>query len=514
MIEILLVNIGNFQEYILDNIIQLKLYNNHNITIITEKEFFEKYPSDINIKLIDKDEFEQTKIQNFYNNTSLNKNFRNGFWINCFTRFFYINQYMNKYNKQNIIHIENDVLVYTNLDKLFNNINLNENLYLIMDHINRCIPGLLFIKNNIILEQILQIINNDENDMVWLARSFLENKNNISNLPILHIELNLCDTSKKEDNILIKFNKNYHLFNGIFDGAAIGQYLGGIDPKNTDKNDTSGFINESCLINYSNFNFRWIKMNGLWKPYLIDSYNNFIEIFNLHVHCKNLTSFISSNENIIENNYIQKNIINENHLNIFTKIYESSEWGSNKNDQYNGSSGGGSTIEYNKDYYIPFLKKFIIDNNIKSIIDLGSGDFRCGELIYNDLEDIKYTGYDAYNKVVQYNKNKFKDNLKYEFINLDFFNQKENIKNGDLCILKDVLQHWKLNEIYTFMDYIIYNKKFKYVLLCNCCNQKTNDFNNTGRSLPLSCDFLPLKKYNPKKLFNYHTKEVSLIVLN
>ncbi len=512
MIEILLVNIGNFQEYILDNIHQLKLFNNHNITIITEKDFFHKYPQNLNLKLIDKDEFDQTKIQNFYNNTSLNKDFRNGFWINCFIRFFYIYLYMNKYNKENIIHLENDVLIYTNLNKIFTHINLNENIFLTMDNINRCIPGLLFIKKYNILEKILQNINNNENDMMWLARSFIENKQYIDNLPIIHKEFKILDYSNK-DNVLINFNKNYNNFNAIFDAAAIGQYLGGVDPKNTNKNDTSGFINESCLINYSNFSFKWIKMNGLWKPYLIDN-NNFIEIFNLHVHCKNLSSFISSNENIIENNYIQKNIINENHLNIFTKIYENSIWGTNRNEQYNGSSGGGSTIEYNKDYYIPFLKKFIVDNKIKSIIDLGSGDFRCGELIYDDLQDINYTGYDAYNKVIEYNKNKFKDNLKYEFINLDFFNQKQHIKNGDLCILKDVLQHWKLNEIYLFMDYIVDNKKFKYILLCNCCNQKSNNFDNTGRSLPLSCDFLPLKKYNPKKLFNYHTKEVSLIVLD
>ncbi len=304
--EIVLVNIGNFQEYILYNIHQLKLFNNNNITIITEKDFFDKYPSDIN--LIDINEFDKNLIDDFNKSTNLSKDFRNGFWIHCFTRFIYIYLYMKKYNKINIIHIENDVMLYTNLDKLFNNINLNQNLFLIMDHINRCIPGLLYIKDFRILEKILNNLKNDENDMMWLARSYLENKNNIINLPILHFELNLIDKSRNENNILIEFNKNYNLFNGIFDGAAIGQFLGGIDPKNASIKDSSGFINESCLINYSNFNFKWLKMNGLWKPYLIDN-NNFIEVFNLHIHSKNLELFLSSNENIIENNYIKKIII-------------------------------------------------------------------------------------------------------------------------------------------------------------------------------------------------------------
>jgi len=86
---------------------------------------------------------------------------------------------------------------------------------------------------------------------------------------------------------------------------------------------------------------------------------------------------------------------------VFTNIYEHRTWGNNDMLEYNGSSGGGSDISYNKDTYIPFLKKFIVDNNIKTIVDLGCGDFKCGKLLYDDL-DISYTGYDAYKKIIDY----------------------------------------------------------------------------------------------------------------
>ena len=43
-------------------------------------------------------------------------------------------------------------------------------------------------------------------------------------------------------------SSNFDRFQYIFDAAAIGQYLGGIDPIH-DKNDTSGFVNEICIIN-------------------------------------------------------------------------------------------------------------------------------------------------------------------------------------------------------------------------------------------------------------------------
>jgi hypothetical protein len=195
---------------------------------------------------------------------------------------------------------------------------------------------------------------------------------------------------------------------------------------------------------------------------------------------------------------------------IFTHIYEKHIWGNNNNPEYSGSSGGGSDINYNRDTYVPFLKKFIIDNNIKNIVDLGCGDFRCGKLIYDDL-DIMYNGYDAYKKIIEYNS-KHHSLPKYVFTHLDFCNNKESIINGDLCILKDVLQHWSLDSINNMLHYLIENKKFKYILICNCCNQNQDDIDtHDGGCRVLSCDYNPLRKFNPIKLLNYDTKEISLI---
>jgi hypothetical protein len=197
---------------------------------------------------------------------------------------------------------------------------------------------------------------------------------------------------------------------------------------------------------------------------------------------------------------------------VFTNIYNNHIWGNNNNPEYNGSSGGGSDIDYNKETYIPLLKKFIKDNRIKTVVDLGCGDFRCGKLLYDNL-DIVYTGYDTYKKIIEYNS-KHAPSEKYSFHHLDFCNSKENIIDGDLCILKDVLQHWSLEHIYNLLDYLISNKRFKYILICNCSNQRIDNIDiQTGGIRDLSCDYYPLKKYNPVKLLKYHTKEVSLITI-
>ena len=194
----------------------------------------------------------------------------------------------------------------------------------------------------------------------------------------------------------------------------------------------------------------------------------------------------------------------------FTHIYENNVWGNNKSAAYSGSSGGGSNVEYNNTTYVPFLKKFIQDRGIKTVVDLGCGDFKCGKLIYDDL-DVTYTGYDTYEKMITYNSTQHTP-TKYSFIHSDFYSNKESIVKADLCILKDVIQHWPLEHIYTFLDFLVTHKPFKYILLCNCSRQmQHNTTIEIGGGRPLSAMFYPLKRYNPEILYRYNTKEVSVI---
>lgn len=196
--------------------------------------------------------------------------------------------------------------------------------------------------------------------------------------------------------------------------------------------------------------------------------------------------------------------------NVFTNIYETKEWGDNNHPNYQGSSGSGSDIQYNK-LYIQILRFLILSNDIKSIVDLGCGDFKCGPLIYNDL-NLNYTGYDAYKKLVENHIQEYKNHSKYTFIHSDFYSQKENIISADLCILKDVIQHWSLEKIYTFMDYITQSKKFRFILIVNCANQLEHNTDILdGNWRALNSNLFPLRKYNPICVGFYQTKQISII---
>jgi len=201
-----------------------------------------------------------------------------------------------------------------------------------------------------------------------------------------------------------------------------------------------------------------------------------------------------------------------NHIDVFTNIYKTCAWGNNCDPAYEGSSGDGSDVRFNINTYVPFLRNFIVDNNIKTVVDLGCGDFRCGPYIYDDLSELTYYGYDAYEKVIENNRS-LHPNKKYTFTHLDFCNKKDLIESADLCILKDVIQHWTLSDITSFLDNLVENKRFKYIMITNCCDQTQDNTDiAVGEWRPLSCDFFPLKKYSPIKVFRYYSKEVCVII--
>lgn len=192
---------------------------------------------------------------------------------------------MKKYKKENCFHLENDVMTYTNLSELLDNFK-KDKLYITMDAPKRCIAGIMFIPKSYNLSPLIENYMYGKNDMLNLVQYYIKNPVMCDTLPIIQRNANY-------DFSLNPFTKNFDVFDGIFDAAAIGQYLGGVDPRNK-RGDTRGFVNEMCVVNYSKYNFAWIKKNGLYIPH-IEISERYIPIYNLHIHCKNLKKFMADN---------------------------------------------------------------------------------------------------------------------------------------------------------------------------------------------------------------------------
>jgi hypothetical protein len=277
--EIVLVMLNTFQEYILDAIQCLRKFNNHKIVVLTDCVMINIF-QERNIKVVAVEGFMPSYKEY---KQSLTNTYRDGFWQLASYRFKILQAYMRHHRKSSIIHIENDVLVYKNLSEL--NLSNSNKILLTMDSQTRCIPGIMYIPNVETLDQCINHFNTNLNDMENWGRCFNDLPHLVDTFPIFPL-----DTSSQE---LTNITKNYNQFNCIFDAAAIGQYLGGVDPRNT-KGDTTGFVNETCLINYSKYNIIWKtdSTSNMLVPFLqINS--QVIPIVNLHIHCKDLKKFMN-----------------------------------------------------------------------------------------------------------------------------------------------------------------------------------------------------------------------------
>jgi hypothetical protein len=278
--NIVLTCLDNFQEYILTNIEQLIKLNHKNIYVITNSHLFNKFENHKDkITLIDSNTLNDR--YNYASKTTLNKTFRNGFWYLTSMRFFYIYEFMKQYNIEDVIHLENDVLIYYNCDEIINKFD-KKYIYIPFDSYKRNIASIMYIPNATVFKKIIDNYDINKNDMENF--SIIKQRTElIQNLPIF-INNNSLTIEQK----FVSTNSDKFPF--IFDAAAIGQYVGGVDPKNSPGN-TVGFINETCVIKYNNYKIIFKIVDGLNKPFII-IHDKEYPIFNLHIHSKNLVKFV------------------------------------------------------------------------------------------------------------------------------------------------------------------------------------------------------------------------------
>ena len=184
---------------------------------------------------------------------------------------------------------------------------------------------------------------------------------------------------------------------------------------------------------------------------------------------------------------IPRQYTNEHFNNVFDNIYKNNVWGKGKIE--GGSSGSGSSPEVNK-LYLSFLSSFIKENNIKSIVDIGCGDWQIMSLL--NMDNIHYRGYDVSKKIIDYNNNIHKK-THIEFY-LEELDKKSNYERADLLICKDVLQHLSYLNINNIVSQL---NKYKYVIIINDIVKDTDNVDiNDGRVRSLDIQKQPFNIKN------------------
>ena len=178
--------------------------------------------------------------------------------------------------------------------------------------------------------------------------------------------------------------------------------------------------------------------------------------------------------------------------NIFTNIYDKKIWGI--------GSGSGSNVSKDTLKYIQILESIINNSeyNIKTICDIGCGDWEFSQFI--NFGDKEYLGIDCVNYIIKINQDKYeKENIKFEhkIVNDDYIP-----KGFDLIIIKDVIQHWKDEDILKYLNEILINNKFvfctngyKFMRDKTKNDLKKRDINNKYRYHPVDIDKYPLSEF-------------------
>jgi SAM-dependent methyltransferase len=105
------------------------------------------------------------------------------------------------------------------------------------------------------------------------------------------------------------------------------------------------------------------------------------------------------------------------------------------------------------------LQSFISNNKIKSVTDVGCGDWQFSQHMY--WSGITYNGFDVVESIVKDNQSKFGS----KNTNFHTLSAISDLPKADLVVCKDVLQHLPNAEVVAYLNFFYEN--YKYAIITN-----------------------------------------------
>ena len=246
------------------------------------------------IEFVAIEEVPESEISRKFRETStLDRLFRDGFWFNSSNRFFALADYMLHMGLENVVHIENDYVLYFDPTDKFQAFSTYADFAAPLDRI-RAIPGIVWIKNSKIANSLVKFMSeNPQLDDMHSVGQFCCGGSDIKSRPLPTLPYSYA---KKKGLDIEKYSGGIELFGGIFDAAAIGQYIGGIHWMNNPM-DSTFFLNESSDLNLEDFLFSWAVCEGIKSPSLMFEGVK-TTVLGVHAHSKNLVGISPFNHGV------------------------------------------------------------------------------------------------------------------------------------------------------------------------------------------------------------------------
>jgi SAM-dependent methyltransferase len=152
---------------------------------------------------------------------------------------------------------------------------------------------------------------------------------------------------------------------------------------------------------------------------------------------------------------------------IFDQIYRDKSW----RGKGEISSGLGSNAE-NSSAYEDYVVGYILENGVRSIVDVGCGDFQVSARILARVPDrVTYIGVDVSQLAVDHNQRKFGSD-RVRFVCADAAT--DPLPEGDLGLVREVLQHLSNADIAKILPKL---EKFPHALVTNTVKLGANTIN-------------------------------------
>jgi exopolyphosphatase/pppGpp-phosphohydrolase len=143
---------------------------------------------------------------------------------------------------------------------------------------------------------------------------------------------------------------------------------------------------------------------------------------------------------------------------VFNLIYQKNLWGKSSNAKV--FSGPGSYDKKLVSQWVDNVASFITTSDVRTISDIGCGDFNVSSALLDRVNIERYTGYDVSDYVIQ--KNKIFESESIKFKKLDITREPQ--KFSDLVIVREVLQHLSNKDIKLSLQNILKSGS-KYIIV-------------------------------------------------
>ena len=301
--HVVLVHVGDHMcDYLQDCIAQIRLWNEYSpIHLGVNRANMNAYGvllAKHNVHLIDLEDIPKSQSHAlFLQKSTHDTGSRNGFWRHASERIFYVHDIIDHLGLENVLHFENDQLVFFDIMRMMPAFALNYRIGIPFDSPNRAIPSVIFFKNAAACSELTSYMASMAHrgiDDMHIMRQFQKHAGNnnsaevvIKGLPIVSPKSAMVSSRR----VSIEYAINYDEFESIFDAACLGQYVGGVDPRNI-PGDTRGFVNDDTPLRADLMELHWRRdvPTGLWEPYAAN-----VKVNNLHMHCKDLKRYMSDN---------------------------------------------------------------------------------------------------------------------------------------------------------------------------------------------------------------------------